>query len=549
MQNVTIYLLVIGLISLCIFNSSFKVFNNSLKEYKYSNKMVIINTVHINPVDTSYIGDILMSSKFHTHIPINIYSYYSSKENENNLQRNVFNIQLSQERQVNSTEKFHLTLGHVETSPSDKTIWFPYLLNKNPQQYLLKNRLNNTAEKFCSFVVLNHRCEMRNKAFDYISENYKQVDALGKHKRNVSEEVAKEIEKYNIHDHRYLEVLSKYKFMICFENENEPFYVTEKLANAWLAGCIPIYWGMKDIEYIINKKCFIHVKSENDFPKVLERIKELDSNPELYEKMRREPFFQYDKVPYFFTKDYYVEKINEVFDRTFGNFVEPKKKVISYSLYGTKPIYLKGAIRNAEMASLIYPGWELWFYTDKAVDKNITDKLKTFKYVKIIEIDISKLPNDNWAKCIRFLPMDDPTVDVMLSRDTDSRFSIREVNAVNGWLKTDKTFHIVRDHPWHGSTIIGGSFGSRKIKGFKFAPVMQQYIYMQGWEIDQVFLRERVYPLIKDDSVINAAFHKYEPHAVDMPDKYIDRHFMTEYISEDEIRGEQYNEIPANLSL
>ena len=333
--------------------------------------------------------------------------------------------------------------------------------------------------------------------------------------------------------------------MICFENESEPFYITEKLANAWLAGCIPIYWGMKDIEYVINKKAFIHIKDEKDFPAALERIKELDTNPEMYEKMRREPFFQYDKVPYFFTKEYYVEKINEVFD----SYNEKKKNVISYSLYGTKPIYLKGAIRNAELSQLLYPGWELWFYTDKAVDKTIVDKLREFKHVRIIDIDISKLPNDNWAKCYRYIPMDDPKVEIMLSRDTDSRFSIREVNSVNEWIASGKTFHIMRDHPCHNVPILGGAYGSRKIKDFKFIPNMMQYINMQGWEIDQVFMREKVYPLIKDDCIIHAAFYKNEKHALDFPDKYIDKHFVGEYIDENEVRGGQYKDIPDNMSL
>jgi hypothetical protein len=511
--------------------------------------MVYITTKHVHPQDLSYLGDLIMSSKFHTHVPIHMYSYFTAKDNLDKIEKNVFNIQFSAEREVIDTTKFHLTFGSTATDIEEKKIWYPYLLKKNPYELLLKNKILNEPTKFCSFVVLNHRCEMRNKFFDYVCEKYKKVDSLGKHKRNVEDSLAAEVEKYSYYDHRYLEVLSKYKFMICFENESEPFYITEKLANAWLAGCIPIYWGMKDIEYVINKKAFIHIKDENDFPTALERIKELDTNPEMYEKMRKQSFFQYDKVPYFFTKDYYVEKINEVFDRTFSKKVEKKKNVISYSLYGTKLIYLKGAIRNAELSQLLYPGWELWFYTDNSVDKTIVDKLREFKHIRIIDIDISKLPNDNWAKCYRYTPMDDSKVEIMLSRDTDSRFSIREVNSVNEWIASGKTFHIMRDHPCHNVPILGGAYGSRKIKEFKFIPNMMQYINMQGWEIDQVFMREKVYPLIKDDCIIHAAFYKNEKHALDFPDKYIDKHFVGEYIDENEVRGGQYKDIPDNMSL
>jgi hypothetical protein len=38
-------------------------------------------------------------------------------------------------------------------------------------------------------------------------------------------------------------LLSHYRFAICFENTVFPGYLTEKLFDCLLAGCIPIYWG------------------------------------------------------------------------------------------------------------------------------------------------------------------------------------------------------------------------------------------------------------------------------------------------------------------
>ena len=40
------------------------------------------------------------------------------------------------------------------------------------------------------------------------------------------------------------------------------------------------------------------------------------------------------------------------------------KKVISYSLWGSDPKYTIGAIRNAEIASSIYPDWVCRFYVN-----------------------------------------------------------------------------------------------------------------------------------------------------------------------------------------
>ena len=52
-------------------------------------------------------------------------------------------------------------------------------------------------------------------------------------------------------------------------------------------------------------------------------------------------------------------------------------------------------------------------------------------------------------------------VDLILSRDLDSRFSDREQEAVRDWLNSNKKFHIMRDHPDHGTEILGGTWGCK----------------------------------------------------------------------------------------
>jgi hypothetical protein len=41
------------------------------------------------------------------------------------------------------------------------------------------------------------------------------------------------------------------------------------------------------------------------------------------------------------------------------------------------------------------------------------------------------------------------------------RFSEREVAAVQQWMMSDLPFHIMRDHPQHKTTILGGMWGAR----------------------------------------------------------------------------------------
>ena len=53
-------------------------------------------------------------------------------------------------------------------------------------------------------------------------------------------------------------VLSQYQFAICYENvENIPGYITEKIFDCFLAGCIPVYWGANNIADHIPRNCFI----------------------------------------------------------------------------------------------------------------------------------------------------------------------------------------------------------------------------------------------------------------------------------------------------
>ena len=57
----------------------------------------------------------------------------------------------------------------------------------------------------------------------------------------------------------------------------------------------------------------------------------------------------------------------------------------------------------------------------------------------------------------RFLPFEN--VERFISRDADSRLSIREKLAVDKWIESDKTLHIMRDHPHHNVYIFAGLFG------------------------------------------------------------------------------------------
>ncbi|MBX4201229.1 hypothetical protein KW786_03890, partial [Candidatus Parcubacteria bacterium] len=54
------------------------------------------------------------------------------------------------------------------------------------------------------------------------------------------------------------ETHSKYRFSICYENARDiPGYITEKIFDCFLAGCVPVYWGAPNITDHIPANTFI----------------------------------------------------------------------------------------------------------------------------------------------------------------------------------------------------------------------------------------------------------------------------------------------------
>jgi len=52
-------------------------------------------------------------------------------------------------------------------------------------------------------------------------------------------------------------VLPHYKFCICYENSIWPGYVTEKIWDCFVSGCVPVYWGAPNVKQFIPENCFV----------------------------------------------------------------------------------------------------------------------------------------------------------------------------------------------------------------------------------------------------------------------------------------------------
>jgi hypothetical protein len=181
-----------------------------------------------------------------------------------------------------------------------------------------------------------------------------------------------------------------------------------------------------------------------------------------------------------------------------------KRKIISFSLWGDHPRYLRGALHNALLAPLLYPGWTCRFTVEPSTDISLLDALR--EAGAEVRVDHrTDLPN---RLCRRFLVSDDPDVGHFLSRDCDSVISERESLAVAEWIASGKRFHVMRDWWAHGDLILAGMWGGTAGALPPMAELLASYRpgVMETAHWDQWFLRDSVWPMIRDDVLVHDRF-------------------------------------------
>ena len=211
-------------------------------------------------------------------------------------------------------------------------------------------------------------------------------------------------------------------------------------------------------------------------------------------------------------------------------------KIIAFSLWGNDLKYTIGAIKNAVIAEKLFPDWICRYYIGKSVPENILFQLEERDNTQIIKMD----EDGDWSGMFwRFHPCSEDDVDVVLSRDTDSRLTQREKDAIDEWLESDKGFHIMRDHPWHGAPILGGMWGCKKGTLTEMSSLINSSNRGDFWQVDQIFLRDYIYPLIKDNCMVHDEFFERNP----FPSKRNGFEFVGEIYDENDNKNEEHRQV------
>ena len=228
-------------------------------------------------------------------------------------------------------------------------------------------------------------------------------------------------------------------------------------------------------------------------------------------------------------------------------------KVISFSLWGNNTMYTHGVIENCKLAKSIYPDWIVWVYVDKTVPSDIITQIK-IEGGTIIYMDFhnahcnipQKYGNNTWINATwRFTPIINNEVELFISRDGDSRLSVREANLVNEWIASDKEFHIIRDHAGHLEPILAGMFGVKRGSFYTLMLEKLDYFYsiynttyskaidstLKG--IDQEFLSVCIYPNINHNRMTHVSAGMMCPDDIIIPppsdDNFIGQVYLDKY--------------------
>ncbi len=148
-------------------------------------------------------------------------------------------------------------------------------------------KIGAKKSQFCNYVYL-HPVRYRDEIFTALGQ-YKRVDAAGHCGNNMNGWTVP------LTPNRLagkLEFLRRYKFTLALENMVWPGYATEKIVDPMYVNSIPIYVGDPNARESFSADSYIDIASFGSVPRMLEFVREVDNDRDLYMKMLAAPFYR-----------------------------------------------------------------------------------------------------------------------------------------------------------------------------------------------------------------------------------------------------------------
>lgn len=234
-------------------------------------------------------------------------------EDIHNYKKWAYKINFVGEPVLPKSDKYDVVLTSINRIENivDLPLSIAYIHCNNFLPYLINRpTITNVPTQFCSFIVTNSSCVVRNNFFNLLNQ-YKKVNSMGRFANNIGQNIP-----YPYWSPQYFDVLSNHKFMICFENTKMETYSTEKIVNPYLGRTIPIYWGSHNIKNIFNPESmlFLEDESEESIQKLLEKIIELNNDDQKYLEYINRPIITADNIQ-FWNDNYMIESLARKFDK------------------------------------------------------------------------------------------------------------------------------------------------------------------------------------------------------------------------------------------
>ncbi|KAI9562687.1 hypothetical protein GHT06_010141 [Daphnia sinensis] len=264
------------------------------------------------------------------------------------------------------------------------------------------------------------------------------------------------------------------------------------------------------------------------------------------------------------------------------------QNVIAYTVFGNVNERYYSLLTNiSSTAEKFYPGWIVRFYhnfsnqSEEAYRKlcnvycqfnnvdlcsvpELIERIRdTAKNKQVEPIEAGLLQHLN-PRMYRYLVAFDPNVDIFISRDVDSMIWKREVDAVEQWLQSNYTFHVMRDCIRHEVLMLAGPHflffilnfyvhfdilnGFFFLAGMWGAKLQQRRYLIEGLmraiipvaqnqikQTDQIVLKDIVWPTARFDVMLHDSYYCQNPalmartlplRVYPFPTQRKDRHFV-----------------------
>ena len=184
-----------------------------------------------------------------------------------------------------------------------------YRLYKPVYERLLRPRppaaeLLRAKSGFCAYVASSPADAPERQRLAGLLAAYKRVDLGGRWMNNVGGPVSN---KYAFQ--------ARCKFAIACENWSTPGYTTEKIADAFASGAVPIYWGDPEVAQDFNPEAFINCHEFGSLEEVVTRVQEIDRDDDRYCRMLAAPCFREGREPEQLQEERFRAFLATIFDQ------------------------------------------------------------------------------------------------------------------------------------------------------------------------------------------------------------------------------------------